>query len=328
MQMNPVKLTVDCALSNSLLALAGESALARLLSKANVRLLDLPLEAVTCIQHGLAASPDYPIAPIAAHADGLAVGDAYWLRADPVHLLLQRDSFSMSEPVPMPVTHDHAELMIATLNRHFSQDGMRFFTGRSGAWYVRLDKVPQIQTTLPCAAMDRNIYPCMPQGADASAWVSYLNEIQMLLHDHPANMQRESGHQPVINSVWFSGGGVMPQQPAEHDIDRFVAGSQFYLGLAQWSGVAVQAVPPLAELLQHTGGSLHVRLELPGQHLSDDMNFAVIYDALNAGGIRQLTLNLGCYEKTLVAALRPVDTYKFWRSSQPIGTYFKSDSLK
>jgi len=326
--MDPVKLTVDCALGNSLLALAGDSALARLLSKASVRLLDLPLEAVTCVQHGLAARPDYPIAPIAAHADGMAVGDAYWLRADPVHLLLQRDSFSLSEPAPLQVTQNHAELMIATLNRHFSQDGMTFCCGSSGAWYVRLDKAPQIQTTLPCVVLDRNVYPFMPQGADASAWISYLNEIQMLLHDHPANMQRESGHQAVINSVWFSGGGVMPQPRAANDIDRFVASSPFYRGLAQWSGVAVQAAPPLAELFQHTGGSLHVRLELPGQHLSDDMNFDEIYDALRSGKIRQLTLNLGCYEKTLVAALRPIDTYKFWRSSQPISAYFKNDSLK
>jgi len=323
--MNPVKLTVDCALSNNLLALAGDSALARLLSKANVRLLDLPLEAVICIQHGLAARPDYPIAPIAAQADGLTAGDAYWLRADPVHLLLQRDSFSLSEPAPLLVAHDHAEVLIAALNRHFGQDGMTFFIGRSGAWYVCLNKIPEIQTTLPSAALDRNIYQFMPQGADASAWVSYLNEIQMLLHDHPVNIQRESGHQAAINSVWFSGGGVMPQALSpENDIDKFVANSPLYHGLAQWTGLAMQATPPpRAELLQHIGACLHARLELPGQHLSDDMSFDVLHDALSARKITQLTLNLGCYEKTLVATIRPIDTYKFWRKSKPIGTYLK-----
>jgi len=325
MQMSPVKLTVDCALSNNLLALTGDSALARLLSKANVRLLDLPLEAVVCIQHGLAARPDYPIAPIAAQADGLIAGDAYWLRADPVHLLLQRDSFSLSEPVPLLVTHDHAEMVIAALNRHFSQDGMMFFIGRSGAWYLRLNKIPEIQTTLPSAALDRNIYQFMPQGADASVWLSYLNEIQMLLHDHPVNIQRESGHQAAINSVWFSGGGVMPQPlPPENDIDQFVASSPLYHGLAQWSGLAMQASDTLlAELLRHMGACRHARLELPGQHLSDDVNFGVLYDVLSARKITQLTLNLGCYEKTLVATARPIDTCKFWRKSKPIGTYLK-----
>jgi hypothetical protein len=320
-----VKLTVDCPLSNNLLALPADSALARLLSKAKVRQLDLPLEAVVCAQHGLTAKLDYPIAAIAAHADGLAVGDDYWLRADAVHLLLQRDSFSLSEPAPLLVEREHAELIIASLNQHFSQDGMTFCIGNSGAWYLRLKQMPEIQTTLPSVAMDRNIYQFMPQGAAASTWLSYLNEIQMLLHEHPVNIQRESKHQAAINSVWLSGGGFMPQPlPAENDIGLFVANTPFYHGLAQWSGFAIQLPEqPLSKTLQHIDAQLHARLELPGQHLSDDINFAMLWDALRARKIEQLTLNLGCYEKTLVATIRPVDTYKFWRKSKSVGLYLK-----
>ncbi|HEY9210190.1 MAG TPA: hypothetical protein VIO56_02160 [Methylotenera sp.] len=312
-------------MSNNLLSLPADSALARLLARANVRQLDLPLEAVVCAQHGLTAKPDYPIAAIAAHADGLAVGDDYWLRADAVHLLLQRDSFSLSEPAPLQVEREHAELIIASLNQHFGQDGMTFCIGNSGAWYLRLKQMPEIQTTLPSVAMDRNIYQFMPQGAAASAWVSYLNEAQMLLHDHSVNIQRESKHQAAINSVWLSGGGFMPHPlSAENGIDFFVASSPFYHGLAQWSGLAVQqAEQPLSKISQHIGAHLHARLELPGQHVSDDVNFAMLWEALGAGKVEQLTLNLGCYEKTLVATIRPVDTYKFWRKSKPVGLYLK-----
>jgi hypothetical protein len=320
-----VKLTVDCPLSNNLLALPADSALARLLSKAKVRQLDLPLEAVVCAQHGLAAKPDYPIAAIAAHADGLAVGDDYWLRADAVHLLLQRDSFSLSEPAPLQVEREHAELIIASLNQHFSQDGMTFCMGNSGAWYLRLKQMPEIQTTLPSVATDRNIYQFMPQGAAASTWLSYLNEIQMLLHEHPVNIQRESKHEAAVNSVWLSGGGFMPQPlPADNSIDVFIASSPLYHGLAQWSGLASQPPEqPLSKTLQHIDAQLHARLELPGQHLSDDINFAMLWDVLTARKIEQLTLNLGCYEKTLVATIRPVDTYKFWRKSKPVSLYLK-----
>lgn len=308
-----------------MIALPADSALARLLSKAKVRQLDLPLEAIICAQHGLVPQPDYPVAPIAANADGLMVGDAYWLRADPVHLLLQRDSFSLSEPVPLKIERDHAESIIASLNQHFSRDGMTFCIGNSGAWYLRLKQMPEIQTTLPSVAMDRNIYQFMPQGAAASVWVSYLNEIQMLLHEHPVNIQRESRHQAAINSVWLSGGGFMPHPlSAENSIDVFVASSPLYHGLAQWSGLAIQPVEKsLLKQLQHIGAYSHTRLELPGQHLSDDISFGVLRDALSTKRITQLTLNLGCYEKTLVATIRPMDTYKFWRKSKPIGTYLK-----
>ena len=320
-----MKLTVDCPLSNNLLALPAASALACVLSKASVRQLDLPLEAVVCAQHGLVPKPDYPIAAIAANADGLAVDDAYWLRADPVHLLLQRDSFSLSEPVPLQLEREHAELIVTGLNQHFGQDGMTFCIGHSGAWYLRLMQMPEIQTTLPSVAMDRNIYQFMPQGAAASAWISYLNEIQMLLHDHSINIERESRHQAPVNSVWLSGGGFMPQAlPPESGVDRFIANSPLYHGLAKWSGLAVEpAGQPLPKILQHIDSKLHVRLELPGQHLSDDVSFDVLWEALRAGKIEQLTLNLGCYEKTLAVTIRPVDTYKFWRTSKPIAAYLK-----
>lgn len=318
-----MKLTVDCALSNALLNLPESGALARMLSRTNVRRLDLPLEAVVCSQYGLVPKPDYPLAPISANADGLDVGDAYWLRADPVHLLLQRDSFSISEPMPLHVQHEHAVLIIDSLNAHFSGDGMTFMIGNSGAWYLRLAMQPEIQTTLPSVVLGRNVFQHMPQGAAASTWISYLNEVQMLLHDHPVNIERESSHSAAINSVWFSGGGVMP--PAfskQNDINLMLANSPMYHGLANWSGLAIQpADQHLSEILQSLDNNLHARLELSGQHLSDDNNFNILWNELRARKVEQLTLNLGCYEKTLVATIMPGNTYKFWRSSKPITSY-------
>lgn len=321
-----MKLTVDCVLTNQLSALPQNGALARLLSKAHIVQLDLPLEALVCEQHGLKPVPDYAIAPIAANADGLDAGEAYWLRADPVHLVLQRDSFSLSEPVPIYVAREQAEQVIASLNQHFSQDGLVFFIGNSGAWYLRLNQQPQIQTVLPGVATGRNIYQFMPQGAAAAAWVSYLNEVQMLLHEHPVNMARESAGEAAINSIWLSGGGFMPQpslsvQPEVAE-DLVVANSPFYHGLAKWSGMPYQvAAQSLANILQRAESRQHVRLQLSAQQLLDDTCFHVLWNALRARSIQQLTVNLGCYEKTLVATIRPIDTYKFWRKNKPINTY-------
>lgn len=323
LKIDIVNLTIDCSLNHHVLALPADSALAYLLSKAHVRPLGLPLEAVICAQHGLAAKPDYPIAALAANADGLEVGDDYWLRADPVHLLLQRDSFSLSEPVPLNVERAHADLVMASLNQHFYQDGMTFCIGRSGAWYLRLTALPEIQTTLPAVAMDRNIYQFMPQGAAASVWLAYMNEIQMLLHEHPVNNEREALHQAAINSVWFSGGGYMTQQlPFKNGLDCFLAESPLYHGLAKWSNLPILPVEQrMTKNLQHVDARQHVRMELPARHLSDDASFDVLRQALAARQIQQLTINLGCYEKTLIATLRPIDIYKFWRKSKPIGAY-------
>ena len=86
-----------------------------------IKTLDQILEALLCDQYDVPLDGDYPMAAIAAVADGLeVVAKAYWLRADPVHLRLQRDCFSLDEAVPLPLLSVHAEQMLESLNRHFA----------------------------------------------------------------------------------------------------------------------------------------------------------------------------------------------------------------
>jgi len=297
------------------------SALARLLSKADVMLHDLPLEAFICEQHGLKAGPDYPLASVAASADGLQVGDAYWLRADPAHLVLQRDSFSLGEPFPLQVDEPQAQTVIAGLNRHFSSDGLVFSIGNSGAWYLRLNQPPLVHTALPAMAMGRNVYQFMPQGETAATWVSYLNEIQMLLHDHPVNIAREAAGDAAINSIWLSGGGVMPLiASAPNKAQLWVCNEPFYTGLANLAGIRVQALHAVADVIKAAGDVASVRMQLAAQQ-DMDVGFTLLWNALKTRAVEQLTLNLGYYDKTLAAVIRPIDTYKFWRKVKPVTGY-------
>jgi len=323
-----VKLTVDCVLNHELANLQSASALSRLLAKAQVEQLNVPLEALICQQFGLNKEGDLPIAAISAAVDGLEVGDNYWLRADPVHFVMQRDCFSLSEPAPLLVKPAHATLMVASLNAHFSQDGLVFCIGKSGAWYLRADKAVQITTTLPSVAMDKNVHHFMPQGVDSAKWKSILNEVQMLLHDHPANEARESSGELVVNSAWLSGGGVMPAFKAlKQDVDLMTANDVLREGLATWANLAYQLVPSsLDEILQST--RQHVRLALPQSNHSqtndlDENWFAPLFTSLKNKQIEQLTLNLGFYEKCLVVVIKPLDAYKFWRNPKPIMQYLE-----
>ena len=132
-----MKLTVDCTLTDELTGLQNAeglqaTSLAFLLSRAKLTQVDLPLEALVCEQYGLRAKPDYPIAAIAASAEELndapQLDDGYWLRADPVHLVLQRDFFSLSEPIPLAVDVEHAKDLIKSLNQHFATIRVRDVT--------------------------------------------------------------------------------------------------------------------------------------------------------------------------------------------------------
>lgn len=321
-----MKLTVDCALNSQWLELEGNVAFSYLLSKAKVTQVNTPLEALICEQFGLPIpsenQPDYPIAAMAAEADGLDVANAYWLRADAVHLVLQRDCFSLGEPVPLSVEPAYIEQMIASLNQHFSQDGLTFLIGNSGACYVRSAQPLQIKTTLPSVAAGKNVHPFMPQGSASAKWLSVLNEIQMLLHEHSANQAREAKGELAVNSLWLSGGGQILQPAAlKNDADLIVANSPFYQGLAKYSAIKCQSVPEDLNSVLNIE-NLHTRLALTD--IKD--SFERIVTGLKNKKIKQLTLNLGFYEKSLIVEMTPLDTYKFWRRIKPISNLFSQTS--
>lgn len=132
---------------------------------------------------------------------------AYWLYALPVHLALQRDSFSLAAPVPLPLEKDEADALTALFNEHFAADSKVFFW-HEDKWFLSLQVNPNIQTNPPQAAINKDISAYLPTGEGAMRWASFSNEIQMLLFEHPINQEREAKGQLALNSIWCYGGGI------------------------------------------------------------------------------------------------------------------------
>jgi hypothetical protein len=131
---------------------------------------------------------------------------AYWLYAAPVHLVLQRDSFSLAAPAPLVLEADESVALTAALNKHFEADGLRFFW-HENLWFLRLKDNPNIETIAPEATLNKDVSAYLPTGEGAINWASFTNEIQMLLFEHPVNQAREAKGLPAINSIWCYGGG-------------------------------------------------------------------------------------------------------------------------
>jgi hypothetical protein len=149
-------------------------------------------------------------AALAWQATGQSAGTAYWMHASPVHLVLQRDTFSLAGPVPLALTAQEVEALTNTLNHHFMADEMVFFWHEQ-QWFLRLNAHPNIETSAPDLAIHKDIAAFAPTGAGAMAWAAKSNEIQMLLFEHPVNQAREAARLPVINSIWCYGGGQLAE---------------------------------------------------------------------------------------------------------------------
>lgn len=169
---------------------------------------DLPvatLETWLCAAFGTEA-----VAPVTLLAEGGHPGAAYWLRADPVHLMLRG-----SEVILHPVNSldaDEAGQLCDSLNRHFTGEGLHFTSPQPHHWYLRLEQAPALATYPVGQVAGRDVRAFLPHGGDALHWHRLFNEIQMLLAAHPVNAAREARGDWVINSIWPWGGGTAPER--------------------------------------------------------------------------------------------------------------------
>lgn len=162
--------------------------------------------------HGIQSEAASGAAAVTAKGDGLEVGGAVWLRADPVHLSVEQDRLVLRDAEFLDVSSEEAQALNETLNTHFAADAMEFFVAKASRWYMRTASEPDITTTPLDQVRGRDIHPHLPHGAAAMLWRRHYNEIQMLLHGHPVNQAREQRGALPINSVWWWGEGEEPTE--------------------------------------------------------------------------------------------------------------------
>ena len=153
---------------------------------------------------------DCPAAALTMLDDGSSPGEAYCLRADPVHLHINIDKLVLTDPGMLELDMDEARALADSINRHFAADGLVLLPLKPDRWYCKLDSVPDMRTSTLPHVIGQAIDKHLPEGEEARKWRGLINEIQMLLHGHPVNTARESRGLPTINSLWFWGGGRLP----------------------------------------------------------------------------------------------------------------------
>ncbi len=185
-----------------------------------------------------------PLAAVTAAADGLPGRAGWWLRADPVCLLPDRDQLRMVEHRPR-LTADESAALVAELNAHLAADGLQVEAPVPERWYLQaVNDEPLGGAPLPAVAGDA-VTEHLPAGVEA-AWRQRLNEIQMLLHAHPVNARREARGELPINSVWFWGGGRWPAV-AGNPPARIFTDDDTVAALGRALAVPVHAIAALPE---------------------------------------------------------------------------------
>jgi len=306
-------------------ALSRHPALHRLLARARrQRVAADHFEAVLCGAFAVRPQDDWPIAPVTLRADGQAPGEHFWLRADPVHLHARQGDLVLADSERLEVSTAEAEALVDSLNRHFAGDGFTFSAPAATRWYVRLPHPARLRTTPLSLAAGHGIDALLPTGADALAWHRRANEAQMLLHAHAVNAAREARGAPVINSLWFWGGGRLPECSAHVSV---WAEDVLTRGLALCAQRPLEPLPAeAADWLARAGDGGHlVTLETfsGGQRGGWDERatqfertwLAPLLRAVARGGLQALALITQHAGSALHFTLSRSDLWKLWRRS-------------
>jgi len=247
----------------------GAHSLRRLLAQAD-RLDDGPRGRLARLAAGFdsAGSTLSAAALVREHLAGDA-GDASWLNADPAWVQPDMTGVRLLAFGSMPLALDEAQAFVQALQPAFAEAGLQLVVSAPNRWQLRLPsdtRVPDFAA--PEQALGEDLYPHLPQGAEGRPWRMLLNEVQVLLHQHPLNAERQRRGLPPVNSVWLWGAGRLPAQ-LHSGFAGVLGGDGLLLALAARAGIP--GLPPTPQTVATVQPGWLVDLQdLPAAELQRD----------------------------------------------------------
>lgn len=168
------------------------------------------LAGICCRGFGIARQQDWPIAPLTARSDGLEPGKAFWLRLDPAHLEVGMGGLMLRPAGELGLSLEEARSLVASINGHWRGQGLEIHAPCPTRWYLSLPDTPNFTSTPLDEVVGEYLTPHLPRGRDANRLMILVNEAQMLMHEHPVNLERASNGRSTVNGLWLWGGGIAP----------------------------------------------------------------------------------------------------------------------
>jgi hypothetical protein len=155
---------------------------------------------------------DPPAAAVTWHGAGGPAEGAAVIHADPVRLAVSYEATVVMDPDELGLDREEAEALAGRLNDAlFREAGARLAVVSPQRWVLHLESPPGVRTTALEAWIGADASGGLPQGEERREWHRLINEVQMVLAADPVNQARRREGRPEVNSLWFWGGGGLPE---------------------------------------------------------------------------------------------------------------------
>lgn len=251
------------------------------------------------------ASRPLPAAALTRQRLAGDAGDRVWLSSDPCWVQAEINGARLLACGQMGLDQAAAEALAQPLRPIFGDAGMQLEVSSPDRWHLRLPAgSPVPDFAAPEQALGEDLFQHLPQGSEGRRWRVLINEVQVLLHQHPLNADRRNHGLPPVNSLWLWGGGTLP-----HSVSsgwQSVVGDDLLLdALAQAAGMPRQS-RTAAHVVDAAPGTLVDLQDLPVAELEQDW-WPVLAELVRR---RPLVFAFASGERWLH---KPMHRLRFWR---------------
>jgi hypothetical protein len=255
-------------------------------------------------------------AAIAGHSGLAAAGPGSWCIAQPVHLAAGLDHLRFAPLAQAALTLGEAEELGDRVSSHFAADELTVMAFVQGAWLLHLPRSIDCSTQPPDTVVGHNVHDFMPAGRDGARIRSLMNEIQMLLHEHPVNQRRERARELPVNGWWLWGFGDVAADVSADRVDHWSLRTDDRWLRAVWHALGGDVGDTTAVASDALRGDTFVALSQPPAERPEESLTSVdagllspLASNLRAGTIRSVDLLAGSAMLRIKSSAR----LQFWR---------------
>lgn len=330
-----MKLTLLLPTWSKVSSMSGSSVLPRWLARSDRHADTVPGRDVALRECFEFTGTSLPIAALTRSLDANDDQSAQWLRADPAYVMADAVTLRLLACGNLDLSSVEVEAFGRVLKPLFGDAGFLLETTRPERWYVQCPREAKLpRFSAPEDALGDDLARHQIEGENAQRWRGLLNEVQIILTQHPLNTQRAQRGLPPMNSLWFWGAGMLPEWVRTTNTQVFsddeiivalarlakapcAAPMSFDQATQSLTSVPLAASPPCAEKkAEETDASLLIDLYLQRDIAALERDwFAPIDNAVVKRKITELQLLFASGER---ATIKPAHRWRFWRRVKPL----------
>ncbi len=272
---------------------------------------------------GIEPEAELPIASLTHAADqGANPGQhQYWLRLDPVTLMVDMSRVVMTSHGFAGRDELERNELEKVVRSVLHEQGIVLHCDHPERWCIALDEPLNFGFTPLEDALGMDLAEVFPEHPDALHWRGIINEIEIALHASSLKLRRRQKGQQAINSVWFWGGGFIPDVGAQGVFDTVYSDHPVTRGLAVINDCRFRKQPEVKPVnFNHDGQSILVDWTLKSRDPKQELDRLERFVQQLLGQVRDGSIELVFYcGKNEGWRYGWWSGRRFWRFRQPLG---------